>query len=89
MDIAGWQAWIVVGGIAGWLTSIAIRSRQGWPTNIVIGATGALIGGLLFNLLGNSGMTGFNFWSLPVAAIGAVALLGVARLSVGKSRAAY
>jgi uncharacterized membrane protein YeaQ/YmgE (transglycosylase-associated protein family) len=89
MDIVGWQAWVVVGGVAGWLASIAIRSRQGWPTNIVIGATGALIGGLLFNLLGRSGLTDFNIWSLPVAAIGAVALLGAARLSVGKSRAAY
>lgn len=89
MDITGWQAWIVVGGVAGWLASIAIRSRQGWPTNIVIGAVGALIGGMLLNLLGNSGLAGFNFWSLPVAAIGASALLGLARLSVGKSRAAY
>src|SRR5258708_5602967 len=77
----GWQAWVVIGGIAGWLASVAIRSRQGWPTNIVIGAVGAVIGGLLFNLLGNSGLTGFNIWSLPMAAIGALALLGTARLS--------
>ncbi len=89
MDVVGWQAWVVIGGMAGWLVSVAIRSRQGWPTNIVIGAVGAVLGGLLFTLLGNTGMTGFNIWSLPVAAIGAVALLGMARLSVGKLRAAY
>ena len=89
MDLVGWQSWIVIGCVAGWLASIAIQSRQGWPTNIAIGATGAFFGGLLFNLLGRSGVTGFNIWSLPVAAIGALALLGVARLSVGKSRAAY
>ena len=89
MDVSGWQAWAVIGGLTGWLASIAIRSRQGWPTNIVIGATGALIGGLLFNLLGRSGLTGFNLSSLPVATLGAVALLGTVRLSVGKIRAAY
>ena len=89
MNVVGWQAWVVIGCVAGWLASVIIRSRQGWPMNMVIGATGAFIGGSLVNLPGISGTNGFNLLSMPVAVIGAVALLGMARLSVGKSRAAY
>ncbi len=52
-----------------------------------IGIVGAFIGGFVFNLLGSSGVTGFNIWSLIVATIGAIILLAIYRAVVG-SRAA-
>jgi len=40
----------------------------------------------VFNSLGTAGVTGFNIWSLFVAFIGAVVLLGVIRLFTGSAR---
>jgi uncharacterized membrane protein YeaQ/YmgE (transglycosylase-associated protein family) len=75
-------AWIIFGAISGWLASIIARTneRQGWLANIVVGMVGALVGGLLFNLLGGAGITGFNLWSLFVAVIGAVIFLSTVKL---------
>lgn len=72
---------IVLGGIAGWLASIIMKTndRQGILLNIVVGVVGAFLGGLLFNLFGARGVTGFNLWSLLVALVGAVVLLAIGR----------
>lgn len=72
---------IVLGGIAGWLASIIMKTndRQGILLNVLIGVIGAFLGGLLFSLFGARGVTGFNLWSLLVALVGAVVLLGIAR----------
>ena len=68
---------IVLGGVAGWLASIIMRTdaQQGIGLNVVVGAVGALVGGALFNLFGEMGITGFNLWSLLVAVVGSVVLL--------------
>jgi len=86
MDAMGWLAWIIVGGVAGWLASVVMHSRQGLVMDIVVGIIGAFIGGFLLNAIGTPGVTGFNIWSVIVAFIGAVVLLGVLRLFSGRSR---
>jgi uncharacterized membrane protein YeaQ/YmgE (transglycosylase-associated protein family) len=72
-------AWIILGALAGWIASkiMGTDAEQGWLANIVIGIVGALIGGFVFNVLGGSGVTGFNVWSLLVAVLGSLILLGV------------
>ena len=80
MDTMSWLAWIIVGGIAGWLASMVMHSRMGMLMDIIVGVIGAFIGGFLLNAVGTSGVTGFNVWSVVVAFIGAVVLLGVLRL---------
>ncbi|MFZ3062238.1 MAG: GlsB/YeaQ/YmgE family stress response membrane protein [Actinomycetota bacterium] len=73
-------AWIIVGLIAGTLASIAVRGRgRGCLVNIAIGVIGAVIGGWLFSLIGRTGVTGLNLWSVFVAFIGAVLFLVVIR----------
>ena len=73
--------WIILGLAAGWLASVIMgtNARQGLFLDIVLGIGGALVGGLLMNLLGASGATGFNLYSLFVALVGAVALIGIGR----------
>jgi uncharacterized membrane protein YeaQ/YmgE (transglycosylase-associated protein family) len=73
---------IILGGIAGWLGSIVMQTdaEQGIGLNIVVGCAGALLGGLLFNMFGAVGVTGFNVWSMLVAIIGSILLLAVVRL---------
>jgi uncharacterized membrane protein YeaQ/YmgE (transglycosylase-associated protein family) len=72
---------IVLGGIAGWLASVIMKTnnRQGILLDIVVGIVGAFLGGLLFNLFGARGVTGFNVWSFVVALVGAVLLLAIVR----------
>lgn len=75
-------AWIILGGIAGWIGSMIMGTdaSQGIFLNIVIGIVGAAIGGFLFSVLGGTGVTGFNLYSLLVAILGSVVLLWLAQL---------
>ena len=71
-------AWIVLGLIAGFIGSQIVKGRgEGVVGDIIIGIVGALVGGFLFNLIGATGVNGFNLWSLLVAVIGSVVLLFV------------
>lgn len=76
MSILGW---VVLGALAGWIASIIMKrnSRMGAFANIIVGIAGAFIGGFLFNILGGTGITGFNFWSLVVSVVGAIVLLWI------------
>lgn len=78
----GILAWIVLGGFAGWFASIVtgMGKKMGCLLNIVAGVVGAVVGGLIFNQLGSRGVTGFNWWSLFVAFVGAVVILALIRL---------
>jgi len=69
-------AWLILGLIAGFIASkIVNKQGEGLWLNIVLGVVGAEVGGWLFRLLGMSGVTGFNVYSLLVAVVGAVILL--------------
>lgn len=75
----GILGWIVIGALAGWIASMLTgnNEKMGAGANIVVGIIGGFIGGLAMNLLGGSGITGFNLWSLLVAVIGSVILLWI------------
>jgi uncharacterized membrane protein YeaQ/YmgE (transglycosylase-associated protein family) len=83
----GWLAWLIVGAVSGWLASIVMRTNasQGLLLDIIVGIIGAFIGGFLFNALGVTGVTGFDIWSVFVAFVGAVVLLGILRLFTGRA----
>lgn len=76
MGIVGW---IIIGALAGWIASKITGNdkRMGAGLNIIVGIIGGFIGGLVMNLLGGSGITGFNLWSLLVAVLGATLLLWI------------
>lgn len=76
MSILGW---IILGGLAGWIASSLTGSRDGCLMEIVIGIVGAVIGGFAFSLLGGSGVSGLNLWSLFVSVVGAVILIAIVR----------
>lgn len=69
-------AWIVLGLLAGFIGSkIVNKQGEGMLLDILLGIVGAVVGGVLFNAFGASGVTGLNLYSLFVAVIGAVVLL--------------
>lgn len=73
--------WIVFGGIAGWIASVVIKndSSQGTAMNIIMGIVGAVVGGFLMGLVGQSGVNGFNLYSLFVAVVGAIVVIFIGR----------
>jgi len=69
-------AWLVVGLVAGWIGSMIVnRSGEGPLMDIILGIVGAFVGGFVFNMLGHSGVSGINFYSIFVAVIGSVVVL--------------
>ena len=73
--------WIIFGALAGWIASVIMKtnSRQGTMMDIISGVVGAVVGGFLMGLVGQSGVTGFDLYSLVVAVIGAVVVIFVGR----------
>ena len=68
--------WIVLGLISGFIASkIVSKTGQGAVMDIVLGVVGAVVGGWLFSMIGHTGVTGLNLYSVFVSVIGAVAVL--------------
>ena len=81
-------SWIILGLIAGFIGSkIVDKQGQGFWLNIALGIIGALVGGFLFDLIGSSGVTGLNIWSMIVAVIGSVVVLLIYNAVTGRRQA--
>ncbi len=86
IDFGQLVVWLITGALAGYIAGQLFRRRGfGAFGNILVGLVGAVIGGLLFNLL-NIQITGlpefrFSVADLVTAIIGAVLLLFVAQLT--------
>jgi uncharacterized membrane protein YeaQ/YmgE (transglycosylase-associated protein family) len=73
----GLISWIVVGLIAGLLAKWIMPGEGpgGLLITLILGMVGASLGGFVVGLLGGTGATGFNVWSIIVATFGAIILL--------------
>jgi uncharacterized membrane protein YeaQ/YmgE (transglycosylase-associated protein family) len=81
-------AWIVLGLFAGFIASKIVNKRgEGVVLDVVLGIVGAVVGGFLFHLVGATGVNGFNVWSLFVAVIGAMTVIGVYHAISGRRTA--
>jgi len=68
--------WIVLGLVAGFIASKLVnKTGAGLLLDIVLGVAGSIVGGVLFQMGGATGVTGLNIWSLLVSVIGAVVVL--------------
>lgn len=77
----GFILWIIFGAIVGWLASMIMKTNdsQGSLGDIILGIVGSIVGGFLFNLMGQPGVTGFNLYSVMVSVIGAVVIIFIGR----------
>lgn len=75
-------AWVLVGLVAGFLASVLMKtnSEQGMLSDIVIGMVGAVLGGFLMNMFGAAGADGFSLYSIFVATLGSVVLIGIKKM---------
>lgn len=76
----GWIGWIILGALAGLVAKSIMKEPGGLLKNIILGIVGGFLGGWIVELVGGSGVNGFNIYSFIVAVIGAIAVIWVARL---------
>lgn len=76
----GWIGWIVLGGLAGWVANMIMKEDGGLLKNIILGVIGGVVGGGIVELLGGSGVNGFNVYSFIVAVLGALLLIWIVRM---------
>ncbi len=83
----GILSWILFGLIAGALAKLVMPGKDpgGCLVTIAIGILGALLGGFIGTSIFNFGeVTGFNLGSLLIAILGAMILLLIYRVIVGR-----
>jgi uncharacterized membrane protein YeaQ/YmgE (transglycosylase-associated protein family) len=69
-------AWIILGLLAGFIGSKLVNKQgEGMLMDIVLGIVGAVVGGFVAHLVGFSGITGFNLYSVLIAVVGSVLVL--------------
>ncbi|MBA2619336.1 MAG: GlsB/YeaQ/YmgE family stress response membrane protein [Rubrobacter sp.] len=83
----GLVSWVIVGALAGLLAKWIMPGSGpgGFLVTVLLGMAGASIGGFFVGILGGTGATGFNIWSILVATFGAVILLFVYGLITRRS----
>jgi len=71
-------AWLLLGLLAGFIASHLVNHRgEGMILDVLLGIVGAIVGGWVFHVLGGSGITRLNLYSLMVATLGSVLFLVV------------
>ena len=75
-----WIGWVILGGLAGWVASMLMKEEGGLLKNILVGIIGGVVGGGIVELMGGSGVNGFNLYSFIVAVLGAVVLLWIVHM---------
>lgn len=81
-------AWLILGLIAGFIASkIVDGTGQGLVVDILLGVVGAVVGGFIFTAFGGAPVTGFNLYSTVVAVVGAIVVLWLYHMIVGRRTA--
>lgn len=75
----GFIGWIILGALAGWVAKMITKEEGGLLKNIILGIIGGVVGGGIVQLLGGSGVNGFNIYSFVVAVLGAIVVIYIAR----------
>lgn len=84
MSVLGW---IVFGLITGFIASKTVSGEgQGCFIDVALGLVGAVVGGFIFTQIGGHRVTGFNFYSMLVAIVGAIVVLLVYHALIGRRR---
>jgi len=80
-------SWIIFGLIAGAIAKLLMPGRDpgGWIVTMLLGIAGAFVGGFIGRAIwGSPGVTGFDFGSFGLAVLGAIVLLFMYRMIVGR-----
>ena len=82
----GILSWIILGAVAVAIGKLIMPGDDpgGFIVTIVLGIAGAVVGGFTASALGFGGVNGLNIWSIVIAILGAILLLFIYRLVMGR-----
>lgn len=79
---------LLMGLIVGAITGFLMKSNYPWYIDILLGIVGAAVGGWLTSIFFGADLTtGFNLTTLVVSVIGAVIVVAITRLIMGRRTA--
>lgn len=85
----GIVVWIVLGAIAGFIANMIMGGKEGVIGTVILGIVGAVVGGYLAGtVLKVADVTGINIESIVVSVVGAVLVVAVYRMVIGRRGAA-
>jgi uncharacterized membrane protein YeaQ/YmgE (transglycosylase-associated protein family) len=82
----GILTWIILGLIAGAIAKLIMPGDDpgGFIITMLLGIAGALVGGFIASALGFGSVSGFDIVSIIIAILGAILLLLVYRMIIGR-----
>jgi uncharacterized membrane protein YeaQ/YmgE (transglycosylase-associated protein family) len=82
----GFISWIIFGLIAGAVAKLIMPGKDpgGCIITILLGVVGAALGGWIGTMLGFGSVDGFNIGSFAIAVLGAILLLLIYRMVLGR-----
>lgn len=76
---------LILGALAGFIASMIMGTSTGLMTNILLGIIGAFVGDFIMGMFGQSGVSGFNIYSILISVLGAVIVIALYRIFTRKS----
>ena len=84
----GLLTWIVIGLVAGLIAKAIMPGNDpgGFIVTTLLGIVGGVLGGWIGGAAFGHGMEGLSVWSIVLATAGAILVLAIYRLAVGRRR---
>jgi uncharacterized membrane protein YeaQ/YmgE (transglycosylase-associated protein family) len=83
INVLVWLLFGIAAGLAaGWVAKPAGGDAP--LLNITAGMLGAVVGGVVFLIFDTTPLSAFNAWGMVMALLGAVVLIGLARIVTGR-----
>ena len=76
--------WLVFGAIIGWIAGVIMKDQRGILGNIIIGILGSFLGGWISTMTVGTTFDEFSLTGLIFSVIGAVILIFLKQLLMGK-----
>ena len=76
--------WLVFGAIIGWIAGVIMKDQRGILGNIIIGILGSFLGGWISTMTVGTSFNEFSLTGLIFSVIGAVILIFLKQLLMGK-----
>jgi uncharacterized membrane protein YeaQ/YmgE (transglycosylase-associated protein family) len=71
---------LVFGALTGIIASRLMGTGHSLLMDVFLGIIGAFVGSLIMNMFGQTGVTGFNFYSFVVSILGAAIVITLSRM---------